>query len=708
MRPTNKNENRFSFFYFVLLLTIILLIQILFFKRNVDRLTYGQFKKYVQQEHRIQRCIISRTSINGKYIKDEKLWKKFVEKIEANPEILKNEKLKKETFKTIIEDNKGIGKFTTTRVYEDPKLVELLEKYNVKFEGEMENYWGAMFFTWGLPIILIIIFFIILMRRMNSYGRDVMSFGKSRAKITAEEDTKTTFEEVAGCDEAKEELSEIVAFLKSPGKFEELGGKIPKGALLVGPPGTGKTLLARAVAGEAGVPFFNISGSEFVEMFVGVGASRVRDLFAQAKAKSPCIIFIDEIDAVGRHRGAGLGGGHDEREQTLNQLLAEMDGFESSKGIIILAATNRPDILDPALLRPGRFDRQVVIDQPDIRGREQILKIHAKGKPLADEVDLKTLARRTPGFSGADLANVMNEAALLAARKDKSEIQQSDVAEAVERVMAGPERRSRLISDKEKENTAVHECGHGIIAVLHPDSYSAVHKITIIPRGRALGYVLQMPNEDKLSQSKEELLANICMALGGRVAEELVYNRLTTGAANDLQQITNIARSMVAKYGMSENMGPIAYEKDSGHVFLGKSQNERNSYFSEATLNKIDAEVQNLVNSCYQKAKDILTENRQILDTATKILLKRESLEGAEFAEIVHKIKNGENVDAYFEQPAETSGEKAENSSTQNSEEKNVQSTEVETPTEEQAKNEEETQQTESEGTSVEKDEKTD
>ncbi|WP_372370150.1 ATP-dependent zinc metalloprotease FtsH [Candidatus Uabimicrobium sp. HlEnr_7] len=662
MRPTNKNENRFSFFYFVLLITIILLIQILFFTRNVDRLTYGQFKSYVQQEHRIQRCIISVTSIHGKYIKDEETWKKYVKEIKANPEIEKNEELKKETFKRIVEEGKGIGKFTTTRVHEDPKLVELLEKYGVKFEGERENYWGAMFFTWGLPIILLIIFFIILMRRMNNYGRDVMSFGKSRAKITAEEDTKTTFDEVAGCDEAKEELSEIVAFLKSPGKFEELGGKIPKGALLVGPPGTGKTLLARAVAGEAAVPFFNISGSEFVEMFVGVGASRVRDLFAQAKIKSPCIIFIDEIDAVGRHRGAGLGGGHDEREQTLNQLLAEMDGFESSKGIIILAATNRPDVLDPALLRPGRFDRQVVIDHPDIRGREHILKIHAKGKPLADEVDIKLLAKRTPGFSGADLANVMNEAALLAARKDKTEIQQTDIAEAVERVMAGPERRSMIISDKEKENTAVHECGHGIVAVLHPDSYSAVHKITIIPRGRALGYVLQMPNEDKLSKSKDELLAQICMTLGGRIAEEIVFGRLTTGAANDLQQITNVARSMVAKYGMSD-MGPLAFEKDSGQVFLGKSQSERSSSFSEQTLNKIDEEVQKIVANCYKKTTEILTENRNVLDVLAKVLLKRESLEGIEFSEIVAKVQKGENIDSHFEEPAEAvSSEKVEES----------------------------------------------
>ena len=443
-------------------------------------------------------------------------------------------------------------------------------------------------------------------------------------------------------DLAKEELHELVEFLKCPNKFEELGGKIPKGALLVGPPGTGKTLLARAVAGEAGVPFFNISGSEFVEMFVGVGASRVRDLFQQAKSKPPCIVFIDEIDAVGRHRGAGLGGGHDEREQTLNQLLAEMDGFENNRGIIVLAATNRPDILDPALMRPGRFDRRIVIDQPDIKGREEILKIHAKGKPLGAEVDLKKLAQRTPGFSGADLANVMNEAALLAARKNKKEIDHSDVAEAMERVIAGPERKSRIISAKEKKITAYHEVGHALIAELHPQG-DPVHKVTIIPRGSALGYTLSLPEEDKYTRTREELLARICILLGGRVAEEIGLEILSTGAQNDFEHVTDIARSFVARYGMSKKMGPMAFEKEEGYIFLGKNF-DRKTYFSGTTMDQIDREVRKVVLGCYETACSLISSHKHVLEKVVEILLERETLEGNEFREIMRKLKQGEEV----------------------------------------------------------------
>ncbi|NUM36965.1 MAG: ATP-dependent zinc metalloprotease FtsH [Candidatus Brocadiae bacterium] len=612
----------------------------IFFRNKIEELSYSEFKKLVAEEHRIEKCIISNTHIKGIFVKEEAAWKEKLEEIKKNPpkeSTLKDKKQKEESlFSDFLQLKKGRAQFVVTRVFEDPDLVKLMEKHNLPFHGEMESNWVALLFSWIIPLGLLIVLWLFIMKRMNSYGKDVMSFVKTRAKITAEENTKTTFEDVAGCDEAKEELKEIVEFLKSPSKFEQLGGKIPKGALLVGPPGTGKTLLARAVAGEAAVPFFNISGSEFVEMFVGVGASRVRDLFQQAKAKPPCIVFIDEIDAVGRHRGAGVGGGHDEREQTLNQLLAEMDGFENNKGIIVLAATNRPDILDPALLRPGRFDRRVVIDHPDIKGREEILKIHAKGKPLAAGIELKQIAQRTPGFSGADLANIMNEAALLAARKGKTQIDQQDISEAIERVVAGPQRKSRIISAKEKKITAYHEVGHALVAEIHP-SGDPVHKITIIPRGSALGYTLSLPEEDKYTKTKDELMAKICVFLAGRAAEEIGLDIVSTGAQNDFEHVTDIARSIVARYGMTKEMGPMSFEREEGYVFLGRNF-ERKASFGSNTMDQVDKEVIKIVTECYDKTKSILTENKEALEKISAVILEKETLEGDEFRSLLKEI----------------------------------------------------------------------
>lgn len=638
-----ESKNRLNFGYFLVLFTMLLLIFGLFARSGIDELSYAEFKKLVVQEARIERCTVSPTHIKGIYIKDEKIWQEELNQKKQQPatptenipsyEQDEQENNKKLKLPTLFSDSKGRNHFLVVRVYEDPELVKLLEKYNVPFQGETENPWTTALLSWILPLFLIVAVWIFIMRRMGNYGKDVMSFVKTKARINVEENTKTTFKDVAGCDEAKEELQEIVEFLKAPKKFEQLGGKIPKGALLVGPPGTGKTLLARAVAGEAAVPFYNISGSEFVEMFVGVGASRVRDLFQQAKSKPPCIVFIDEIDAVGRHRGAGLGGGHDEREQTLNQLLSEMDGFETNRGIIVLAATNRPDILDPALLRPGRFDRRVVIDRPDIKGREEILKIHAKNKPLGSEVNLQQLAQRTPGFSGADLANIMNEAALLAARKSKDCIGQAEIAEAIERVIAGPERKSRIISAKEKRITAFHEVGHAMIAELHPDGDS-VHKLTIIPRGSALGYTLSLPNEDKYNRTREELLAQICVLLAGRVAEEVGLQTISTGAQNDFEHVTDIARSLVARYGMSAKMGPMAFEREEGYVFLGKNF-DRKSYFGGTTMDQIDAEVREIVLECYNKTKQILTDHKKSLENIAEFILEHESVEGEDFRKLL-------------------------------------------------------------------------
>ncbi|MEY9933668.1 cell division protease FtsH [Catenulispora sp. GP43] len=483
-----------------------------------------------------------------------------------------------------------------------------------------------------LPFVLIALVFLFLMNQMQGGGSRVMNFGKSKAKLVSKDTPKTTFADVAGADEAVEELQEVKEFLEAPAKFQAIGAKIPKGVLLYGPPGTGKTLLARAVAGEAGVPFFSISGSDFVEMFVGVGASRVRDLFEQAKANAPAIVFVDEIDAVGRHRGAGLGGGHDEREQTLNQLLVEMDGFDVKGGVILIAATNRPDILDPALLRPGRFDRQIAVEAPDLEGRKQILRVHSKGKPLAQGVDLDSLAKRTPGFTGADLANVLNEAALLTARGDKKLIDNESLDEAVDRVVAGPQKRTRLMSDKEKKVTAYHEGGHALVAHAMPN-LDPVHKVTILSRGRALGYTMVLPEEDKYSTTRNEMLDNLAYAMGGRTAEELVFHDPTTGASNDIEKATNIARSMVTQYGMTERLGPIKFGKDSGEVFLGRDMGHQRDY-SEEIASIVDEEVKRLIESAHDEAWEILVEYRDVLDQLVLELLEKETLNKEQIAAI--------------------------------------------------------------------------
>lgn len=487
-----------------------------------------------------------------------------------------------------------------------------------------------------LPSVFLVVLFVaawyFFIQQSQGGGGKVMSFGKSRAKLHTDDKKRVTFKDVAGVDEAKEELEEVVEFLKHPKKFIELGARIPKGVLLVGPPGTGKTLLARAVAGEADVPFFSISGSDFVEMFVGVGASRVRDLFEQAKKNSPCIVFIDEIDAVGRQRGAGLGGGHDEREQTLNQLLVEMDGFGVNEGIIILAATNRPDILDPALLRPGRFDRQVIVGRPDVKGREEILKVHARNKPLNFDVDLKVLARRTPGFTGADLENLMNEAALLAARRDKNKIDMSDLEEAITRVIAGPEKKSRVMSERERRLVAYHEAGHAVVAHLLP-TVDPVHEVSIVPRGRAGGYTMILPKEDRFFMGKRELLEQVTHLLGGRVSEELVLNEISTGAQNDLERATDIARRMVMEYGMSEKLGPMTLGHKHDEVFLGRDLTRGKNY-SEEVAASIDAEVRNIIDSCYNTAKEILTKNINKLHSVAQALLEHEKLDKEQFQKV--------------------------------------------------------------------------
>ncbi|GGA71025.1 ATP-dependent zinc metalloprotease FtsH [Ornithinibacillus halotolerans] len=490
---------------------------------------------------------------------------------------------------------------------------------------DQPSIWVTLLTTMIPFLIIGLLFFFLLSQAQGGGGGRVMNFGKSKAKMYNEEKKKVRFTDVAGADEEKQELVEVVEFLKDPRKFSAIGARIPKGVLLVGPPGTGKTLLARAVAGEAGVPFFSISGSDFVEMFVGVGASRVRDLFENAKKNAPCIIFIDEIDAVGRQRGAGLGGGHDEREQTLNQLLVEMDGFGANEGIIIIAATNRPDILDPALLRPGRFDRQITVDRPDVKGRQEVLKVHAKGKPLHASVDLKTIAMRTPGFSGADLENLLNEAALVAARRDKKEIDMTDVDEAIDRVIAGPAKKNRVISEKERNIVAYHESGHTIIGMVLDDA-DIVHKVTIVPRGQAGGYAVMLPKEDRYFMTKPELFDKITGLLGGRVAEEIIFGEVSTGASNDFQRATGIARRMITEFGMSDKLGPLQYSSGGGEVFLGRDIGNDQNY-SDAIAHDIDKEMQNFINYCYDRAKTILTENRDKLELIAQTLLEVETLD---------------------------------------------------------------------------------
>jgi len=523
----------------------------------------------------------------------------------------------------------------------DLELVNDLLNNGVKIDGkkpEQQSIWTQLLVA-SFPILVIIVVFMFFMRQMQGGGgggKGPMSFGKSKARLLSEDQIKTTFTDVAGVDEAKEDVQELVDFLRDPGKFQRLGGKIPRGVLMVGPPGTGKTLLAKAVAGEAKVPFFTISGSDFVEMFVGVGASRVRDMFDQAKKQAPCIIFIDEIDAVGRHRGAGLGGGHDEREQTLNQLLVEMDGFEANDGIIVIAATNRPDVLDPALLRPGRFDRQVVVGLPDIRGREQILNVHVRKVPVSDDVDTSVIARGTPGFSGADLANLCNEAALFAARANKRLVTMEEFELAKDKIMMGAERKSMVMSEKEKLNTAYHEAGHAIVGRLVPE-HDPVYKVSIIPRGRALGVTMFLPEEDRYSQSKRAIESSICSLFGGRIAEELTlgFEGVTTGASNDIQRATSIARSMVTKWGLSEKMGPLMYDEDDGEVFLGRSASSPSKAMSGETAKSIDAEVRRIADECYDRAKTILVENRDKLDLMADALMKYETIDSNQIDDIM-------------------------------------------------------------------------
>lgn len=561
------------------------------------------------------------------------------------------------------------GKDFSTVAPSDDSLIPTLRARDIEIKAELppQPPWWTTILSSLLPMLLIVGIWFMLMQQSLGGGGRVMNFGKSRARRYDEDNIKITFKDVAGADEAKQELEEVVEFLKHPKKYNDLGAKIPKGVLLYGPPGTGKTLLAKAVAGEAGVPFFSISGSDFVEMFVGVGASRVRDLFEQAKKSAPCIVFIDEIDAVGRQRGAGLGGGHDEREQTLNQLLVEMDGFGANEGIIMIAATNRPDILDPALLRPGRFDRQIVVDRPDIKGRQEILKVHVKGKPISPEVELGVIARRTPGFTGADLSNLVNEAALMAARKNKNKIDMPEMEEAAERVIMGPERRSRVISDKEKRLTAYHEGGHTLVGMLL-DNTDPVHKVTIIPRGRAGGYTLSLPKEDRYYATRSEMLDELKVLLGGRVAEALVLKEISSGASNDLQRATSLARQMICEYGMSPELGPMTFGHRQDQVFLGRDIG-RDKDYSEEVAAKIDKEIRKFIDEAYQKTESLLNENMDKLHLIADALIERETLEGEEidqlmkYGKILSKEENTSEIgtpEPAEVQPAESSAAPSE------------------------------------------------
>jgi len=593
----------FSIWYFLIIFLLISVIQNYFLAPRVENIPYSKFKQSLA-EGQVNNLVIGPDKINGK---------------------LKGK------------GDQAEQDFVTIRV-EDPNLIKELDERKVSYSGLYESKLLANILSWVIPLAIFFFIWRYAMKRMGP-GYGVMSFSKSKAKVFAESETKVTFADVAGIDEAKEELQEVVEFLKNPGKFQKLGGRIPKGVLLLGPPGTGKTLLAKAVAGEAGVPFFSISGSEFVEMFVGVGAARVRDLFSQATSNAPCIIFIDELDALGKARGINVMGGHDEREQTLNQLLVEMDGFESNKGVIIMAATNRPEILDPALLRPGRFDRQVLVDRPDINGREAILKIHSRKVPLAPNVDLRKIAGRTPGFVGADLANLVNEAALLAARKNKEAVTLAEFDEAIDRVIAGLEKKKRVMSQKEKEIVAYHESGHAIVAE-SVEFADPVHKITIVPRGvAALGYTQQQPIEDRYLMTKSELLDRMAVLLGGRVAEELVFGEISTGAQNDLQRATDIARSMVTEYGMSNRLGLVTYERERRPMFLPESFTSGGKTYSEEKAAEIDEEISKVVEDTHLRVRGILGEKREVLNQLAKLLLEKELVQGDEMRALMGKTK---------------------------------------------------------------------
>jgi cell division protease FtsH len=565
---------------------------------------------------------------------EEPTYTEFLTQIEDDPDSIEEVTIQTKDHTVDVKEAGGEEYSTGYPENTEEALVNTLRRNDI--QTEVEGTGGSSILsllTYILPFILFFAFWVFLMNQMQGGGSKVMSFGKSRAKRMSVDAPKITFRDVAGADEAVQELHEIKEFLENPKKFQALGARIPKGVLLYGPPGTGKTLLARAVAGEAGVPFFSISGSDFVEMFVGVGASRVRDLFEQAKQNSPCIIFMDEIDAVGRHRGAGMGGGHDEREQTLNQLLVEMDGFEMKDNIILIAATNRPDILDPALLRPGRFDRQIVVDRPDRKGRKQILEVHTRGKPLSKDIDLDALAGQTPGFTGADLANLINESALLTARSDKREITMRELEEGIMRVIAGPEKKSRVMSEKERLVTAYHELGHAIVGHVLPNT-DPVHKISIISRGQALGYTISLPTEDKFLTTRAELTDTMAMTLGGRAAEEIIFGEITTGASNDLEKVTETAKQMVMRYGMSERLGPRVFGHDRSQPFLGREFSSEPDY-SDEIAREIDDEIRRVVEEAHQTAKDILTENREAMDRISKVLLERETIDSEQFEQLL-------------------------------------------------------------------------
>lgn len=616
MKKYNKRNFSGIWFYVVLLAVVLLIFSVLNYRPGIKQILYSDLLNYIKNEQ-----------ITEMVIEDRKV---TIALKEQNPVGDSNKRVASIPSISILYANAG------------DEIQEQLDNGTLKLDtpAPEEFPWWVSFLPTLLTVGIFIAFWFFFMRQAQGGGK-AMSFGKSTAKMTQGSDTHVTFKDVAGADEEKAELEEIVDFLRDSSKFIELGARIPKGILLVGPPGTGKTLLAKAVAGEAKVPFFSISGSDFVEMFVGVGASRVRDLFDQAKKNSPSIIFIDEIDAVGRHRGAGLGGGHDEREQTLNQLLVEMDGFGANEGIIIIAATNRPDILDPALLRPGRFDRQVVVNTPDAKGREEILKVHSRAKPLASDVDLSVLAKTTSGFTGADLENLMNEAALLAAKKGQKKITMKDIEDSVIKVIAGPEKRSKVVTDKEKKLVSYHEAGHAIIHHVLPHC-DPVHEVSIIQRGRAGGYTLSLPKEDKNYVSKEDMLDNIVSLLGGRVAEKLVLDDISTGASNDIERATKIARDMVMKYGMSEKLGPVSFRSDNDEVFLGMSYSHSRDY-SEEVAAEIDSEVRRIIEDSYQRCTDILTENMARLHNVAGALFEKEKINGDEFIELFNMRDISEN-----------------------------------------------------------------
>jgi len=602
--PSQKKVH-FSLWYFVVALLLITWLQGYLAEPQREKIPYSEFKQWVR-DGKIENLVLQPDKIHGEF-----------------------------------KDDKGQTQHFVTLRVEDSDLVQLLDQKGVKYTGYAENKWVGLLLSWLLPLAFFIFFWSFLIKRMGAGPQGVLSVGKARVKIFAEKEVGITFDDVAGIDEAKSELEEIVQFLKYPDKFQKLGGRIPKGVLLVGAPGTGKTLLAKAVAGEAGVPFFSISGSEFVEMFVGVGAARVRDLFGQAKEQAPCIIFIDELDALGKARGLNPMGGHDEREQTLNQLLVEMDGFDPRSGVIIMAATNRPEILDPALLRPGRFDRHVAIDKPDIRGREAILKIHAKEVKLDPEVDLKKIAGLTPGFVGADLANLVNEAALVAARRDAEAVTMADFQAAVDRIIGGLEKKNRAINPKEKEIVAYHESGHALTAMMLPHT-DPVNKISIIPRGiAALGYTQQLPTEDRYLMTRGELLDRLKVLLGGRVSEEIVFGDISTGAMNDLQRATDIARSMVTEYGMSDRLGPLTYAREPRSAYMDLGIGSRTREYSEQTAEGIDEEITRIIEEAYQATRSILKDQRENLERLARILLERESIEGDELKTFIAEVKAG-------------------------------------------------------------------